>query len=188
MHPDAPEVDHIVPKSRGGTDDEANLRCAHRRCNQKKLSFLDEELRTAFGSNGEILDAVAVMEATVRLREGGRKGAQRLHELYPNLSSKIGRQTGRKVMLKLHAERPELFIQASKKGGKIGGRRKHELYPTLAREWGLNTDRKVSSKGGLHNYELHSTLVCKTLSLGRHTRWHTRRGIVNLSCELCCAH
>jgi 5-methylcytosine-specific restriction endonuclease McrA len=29
----APTVDHIVPRSAGGSDDPANLRAAHQRCN-----------------------------------------------------------------------------------------------------------------------------------------------------------
>lgn len=33
-HPDAPQVDHIVPWSHGGTDDDRNLRLTHRRCNR----------------------------------------------------------------------------------------------------------------------------------------------------------
>lgn len=33
---DAVTVDHIVPLSKGGTDDPSNLQLAHWRCNQKK--------------------------------------------------------------------------------------------------------------------------------------------------------
>jgi 5-methylcytosine-specific restriction endonuclease McrA len=32
----ADTVDHIKPRDRGGTDNECNLRAAHRRCNSKK--------------------------------------------------------------------------------------------------------------------------------------------------------
>lgn len=33
LHPLVVTLDHIVPRSRGGTDDVENLRPAHRRCN-----------------------------------------------------------------------------------------------------------------------------------------------------------
>ena len=32
----APSLDHVIPRSKGGTHDEANLRCAHRICNGKR--------------------------------------------------------------------------------------------------------------------------------------------------------
>ena len=32
------EVDHIVPKARGGTDDDANLECICRRCHREKTA------------------------------------------------------------------------------------------------------------------------------------------------------
>jgi len=35
-------VDHLVPRSRGGSDDAANLRLAHRRCNQRRGDHLPE--------------------------------------------------------------------------------------------------------------------------------------------------
>ncbi|QHD68213.1 hypothetical protein GS397_14950 [Sphingobium yanoikuyae] len=33
---EAPEVDHIIPMSRGGRHIESNVACAHRRCNIEK--------------------------------------------------------------------------------------------------------------------------------------------------------
>lgn len=49
INPDAPPgsvgaatVDHVVPKSRGGTSAPANLRLAHRRCNGRRGSHLPE--------------------------------------------------------------------------------------------------------------------------------------------------
>jgi 5-methylcytosine-specific restriction endonuclease McrA len=35
-HPLSRSVDHVIPRSRGGTDDESNLRAAHWRCNEAK--------------------------------------------------------------------------------------------------------------------------------------------------------
>lgn len=35
-------VDHLVPRSRGGSSDPANLRLAHRRCNNRRGSHLPE--------------------------------------------------------------------------------------------------------------------------------------------------
>ncbi len=40
--PHAPSVDHVVPRSLGGTNDPANLRLAHRRCNGQRGSRLPE--------------------------------------------------------------------------------------------------------------------------------------------------
>lgn len=40
IHPDAPEVDHVVPLSKGGTHTEDNVRCICRRCNQMKSDSL----------------------------------------------------------------------------------------------------------------------------------------------------
>jgi len=35
-HDMAPTLDHVIPRARGGKDDDANLRCAHRICNSMK--------------------------------------------------------------------------------------------------------------------------------------------------------
>jgi 5-methylcytosine-specific restriction endonuclease McrA len=32
----APSLDHVVPRSQGGTHDDDNLRCAHRACNSRR--------------------------------------------------------------------------------------------------------------------------------------------------------
>ena len=37
------EADHVMPKSRGGTDDESNLLCACRTCNRSKKDRTPEE-------------------------------------------------------------------------------------------------------------------------------------------------
>jgi hypothetical protein len=40
--PGAASIDHVVPRSRGGTSDLRNLRLAHRRCNTRRGSTLPE--------------------------------------------------------------------------------------------------------------------------------------------------
>jgi hypothetical protein len=40
--PHAASVDHVVPRARGGTNDPANLRLAHRRCNGRRGSAVPE--------------------------------------------------------------------------------------------------------------------------------------------------
>ncbi len=42
---DEPSIDHIVPLSRGGTDDESNLQLAHGGCNSGKCNRTNEEYR-----------------------------------------------------------------------------------------------------------------------------------------------
>jgi 5-methylcytosine-specific restriction endonuclease McrA len=34
------EIDHVIPRSRGGSDDEENLKASHRRCNRHKAARL----------------------------------------------------------------------------------------------------------------------------------------------------
>lgn len=45
MKPNAPEVDHVIPISRGGVHSEANTRCACRHCNNQKKSKTPDEYR-----------------------------------------------------------------------------------------------------------------------------------------------
>ncbi len=40
--PSSPTVDHVVPRSRGGSNDDTNLRLAHRRCNGRRGNHLPE--------------------------------------------------------------------------------------------------------------------------------------------------
>jgi hypothetical protein len=40
--PHAASVDHVIPRARGGTNDPANLRLAHRRCNGQRGSAVPE--------------------------------------------------------------------------------------------------------------------------------------------------
>jgi 5-methylcytosine-specific restriction endonuclease McrA len=46
------QVDHILPLSRGGTDDQDNLAPACKRCNEEKLDFPPEEYREYRESEG----------------------------------------------------------------------------------------------------------------------------------------
>lgn len=43
--PETVSVDHVVPVSRGGNDDEDNLQLVHRRCNTSKSNLLPDEYR-----------------------------------------------------------------------------------------------------------------------------------------------
>lgn len=53
LEPNAPELDHIIPLSRGGAHAQDNCRCLCRRCNSDKGSQTDDEWR------GIVLKAVA---------------------------------------------------------------------------------------------------------------------------------
>lgn len=45
----APSLDHVIPRSRGGSDDPSNLKTAHRACNSKKSDRLDAEQEVPHG-------------------------------------------------------------------------------------------------------------------------------------------
>ncbi|MDL2211659.1 HNH endonuclease [Erysipelotrichaceae bacterium OttesenSCG-928-M19] len=40
-HPESAEVDHIIPKNKGGTDSLNNLQLSHRKCNRAKSDNLN---------------------------------------------------------------------------------------------------------------------------------------------------
>lgn len=44
-HPMSPSIDHIIPRSRGGTDDILNLQAAHLLCNNRKNAYGAAQLR-----------------------------------------------------------------------------------------------------------------------------------------------
>ena len=46
-HPESPNIDHIIPISRGGSDTASNVKLAHRVCNLRKHNKLPEELPTS---------------------------------------------------------------------------------------------------------------------------------------------
>ena len=49
QEPDAPSVEHVLPRSMGGTDDVGNLAAAHRRCNEARGSAWRREHVEALG-------------------------------------------------------------------------------------------------------------------------------------------
>ena len=66
----AETVDHVVPRSRGGTNEASNLRLAHRRCNGRRGSHLPE---LDWPSRLGALDTVPLWQAIARLvRRPGR--------------------------------------------------------------------------------------------------------------------
>jgi hypothetical protein len=70
--PASPTVDHVVPRSRGGTSDPDNLRLAHRRCNGARGHHLPE---LTWPAELEVLDATPLWTALARLvrRPGTRE-------------------------------------------------------------------------------------------------------------------
>lgn len=48
-HPGAPTVDHVLPRSRGGTDEPVNLQLAHFLCNSRKGAALNQQQLALFG-------------------------------------------------------------------------------------------------------------------------------------------
>lgn len=59
-----PTIDHLVPRSRGGSSDLVNLRLAHRRCNNQRGSHLPE---LAWPSSWPMLMTTNVWTALARL-------------------------------------------------------------------------------------------------------------------------
>jgi hypothetical protein len=62
--PGSGTVDHVVPRSRGGTDEPGNLRLAHRRCNVRRGNHLPE---LAWPAQWQLLTSVPVWTALARL-------------------------------------------------------------------------------------------------------------------------
>lgn len=71
------QVDHVIPLSRGGTDDRSNLVPACKSCNMEKLNFTPEEYKT------------------YRLEEGlgwpPKTPRQEIQEIFEELVAKYGR-------------------------------------------------------------------------------------------------
>lgn len=97
------------------------------------------------------------------LRVNGRKGALRIHELYPDLARENARKTGLKF-------------------GSKGGRRVHELHPDLARANG-----RFGSMGGRRMHELHPDLARQNGRKAAHATNHRNRHIVKPDCPFCIA-
>lgn len=59
-HPGAPlypALDHVVPRSKGGSDDVSNLRTAHNFCNARKSDMTLSEFRTKFPNIQSLIEA-----------------------------------------------------------------------------------------------------------------------------------
>lgn len=67
--PGAPTADHVVPRSRGGTSDLANLRLAHRRCNGDRANDLPE---LQWPERFAVIDGAPVWQALARIVRKGR--------------------------------------------------------------------------------------------------------------------
>ncbi len=207
VDPRAPEIDHIIPRSRKGKNNPDNLRCAHRMCNLKKLSFLDSELESVgIFPPGPVLDAVAVYEATKRQRDGGHKGGTRVHQLYPNAAREniikthqrypnLARESGAKAGKKTLELHPDHFSKIGKLSHALNpntcgdaGRQAHKDHPTLAHENGLLT-HKLHPDHALRTirraHELNPNLAREASKKGLHIRWHVTRGIIDPNCSLC---
>jgi hypothetical protein len=154
--PRAPEVGHIIPRTRGGGEEDSNLRCECKNCNRQKSGFLDYELEhVVFTPTGpESVDFVAVYLATEAMREGqskggiagGRKGGliggRRNIELNGNPGTVEGRKKGGRACGRKAVESGHLGLVRAK-GGRAGGRRT------------------------------------------AHLRWHVARNILSVNCPLC---
>lgn len=58
-NPMSPTVDHIIPCSRGGSDDLDNLQLAHRKCNRLKSDKMpDNKLQKKSSNNNELPQSV----------------------------------------------------------------------------------------------------------------------------------
>jgi 5-methylcytosine-specific restriction endonuclease McrA len=55
-------IEHVIPRSRGGSDRMANLVAACTSCNNKKASFLIEELRSRIMAKAPIFKVVFYFE------------------------------------------------------------------------------------------------------------------------------
>jgi len=100
-------------------------------------------------------------------QENGRKGAFRMHALYPQLASETMRRTMR--------ENPPNLDQL-RKNAVAGARRLHELYPELAREMGRRNGKKYGRKAGLAAAKWRAENTTHEMrSAVAHKAWATKR-------------
>jgi hypothetical protein len=171
-HPYSATVGHIVPETRGGSDESGNLRLEHFDCNMRKRDHLDSELTLPFTPPKPVADVVALLEATERHREG---------------SQKSGRKNVESGQLATIAT-PE----SCSKGGFIGGRttndathRANPNYRESRVQGGRNGSREDKVHAGLRVHVLHPNLASENNRRNNHNRCHVRRGITNPNCPLC---
>ena len=48
LNPLSATIEHLVPKSKGGTNEQSNLRLAHRRCNEDRSEPTPKRVRSPF--------------------------------------------------------------------------------------------------------------------------------------------
>jgi hypothetical protein len=170
IHPHAPEIDHKIPRSRGGSDEDSNLRCACRCCNnERKRSFLDSEFKVP--EYGEVTyDATAILEATRAIREGGAKGGRNGRG-----EAKVKGALARKLAMDENPEIRARCLAGSSKGFR-------------------NQSREARVRGGrirgLRNSHEHLVMIGrmgaeKGAVKAAHVRWHVNRNIVSAYCDYC---
>jgi hypothetical protein len=182
VHDLAPEIDHIVPRSRGGDDEDSNLRCACRRCNNIKLSLLDSEFKIS--ERGEVTyDSAAFDAATRAIREGGAKGGRN-----GSRENKVRGGLLRKLAMDSDPEIRARCLAASSKGA----RNRNELYgvpqgnpDALQTYRASRTDEEKAEAGRILNlHATHEDHVRAGLR-SAHVRWHVLRNIISPSCNHC---
>jgi len=188
VHPHAPEVDHIIPRSRDGNDEPENLRCVCRSCNQKKLSYTDEELNTCFTPDGVPIDLVVIEKATAKQREGwkkwGRVAALIANSVKNEKGQSVNAVKGGQAAKRYFEEHPEEAVNNGKKGGAIRAQ-----FFTL---YGVPLTREDRQRGGFtrrargdYQSKEHCERVSRVCAHTNHVRWHEKRGIVNPNCKFC---
>lgn len=126
------------------------------------------------------------------LRGSPSLGGKKMHELYPEWGSILGKRYGSWAHVnKLPLSKRRVWMSAA---GKVGGKRVHEIHPDLASSNGKlgGSKRKFHPKksefgrragliGGklLHKMRPHHNLILT------HNRWHRDRGLRGENCAIC---
>ncbi len=194
-HPHAPEIGHIIPRTRGGGDEPENLRCECKSCNHQKAGYLDGELHLEnFMMVPAPDDVVAMMAATEAQRIGNRIGARRMNELHPELVAEGGRKGGRKAG-GMNAKNKTGFCgrtaeQMSKDGRKAG--RASAKWAKEHPEEAFAQRSKAGSIAGRKNVESGHWASLRTTEhqsnsarIRNHNQYHLNRGRISSSCKLC---
>lgn len=184
-----------------------NLRAAHFVCNHRKSTltrqeWFDKKLNEVthrFYTDEDLLKIKICRQKAGLIGgpRGGRKVVEKQVGIHaPDFDRALnGRKFGRLEALKIHYLYPEMFKEIGRRNvesGQLASLRTSEHQSAAARISGRqNVEsghlRSICSSGGKVGGRKHAESGhCANISAkGHHIRWHVKRGLVSLTCNLC---